>query len=331
LDSHKWKLPSLATVLAFCALFVALGGSAFAAKHFIDGKNIAKGSIPFNRLTKSAQNKLNTKQRLGNGSKGDKGDQGPKGDHGPKGDQGPKGNDGAPGSNGHDGAPGSNGHDGANPGVLVNDAPNMGSNPSPPTSGTGDHGFYITGGDSDCGAAIARGGLELTGVGVDPATVQGGCGAAKAFDNVDLSTLNALAYDYSVNVLKGNQAPGVHVTVMGLTHDSKFTTSGFANLNFVPALNGVTAVGAQQAYHADGFVPGAKWYSTTETNISDPGGQDNPQSLSYFVTNNPNAKIIQISLDNGGSSGASGDFAALADNLVIGFSGSPFARYDFGG
>ena len=52
-------------------------------------------------------------------------------------------------------------------------------------------------------------------------------GIAKAFNNVGLGSLHALSYDYSVNELKGNQAPGIHITVTGLTNNSK-VSSGFA-------------------------------------------------------------------------------------------------------
>ncbi len=100
------KKPSPAAVIAFCALFIALGGTGFAAaKHFINGKKIEKGSIPFNRLSKGTQHKINgtTRLRVGQGPKGDTGSQGPKGDrgdkgdHGDKGDKGDKGDTGAPG------------------------------------------------------------------------------------------------------------------------------------------------------------------------------------------------------------------------------------------
>jgi hypothetical protein len=309
------------SILVLTAVILVVAGGSAEAAHLITssdiqdgtikGKDIHKSTISSSLLTSSLRSAISSKPRL-QGTAGPAGAAGPKGD---KGDKGDKGN------------PGNNGLNGANPGTPVVNVPNEGSNPSPPSSSTGDAGFYLTGGDADCGASISRGGLELTGVGVDPATVQGACGAAKAFASVSLSTLHALAYDYSVNVLKGNQAPGIHITVTGLTHDSHFG-SGFANLDFVPALNGVT-VQPQQSYHADGFAPGAKWYSTTETNIGDPGGQNDPQPMDYFVTNNPGAVITQISLDNGGSSGASGDFAAMADNLIVGF-GTSFTRYDFG-
>jgi hypothetical protein len=314
------------SILVLAAVILVVAGGSAEADHLITSSDIQNGSIrakdihhgaiSASLLTRSLRRTISSKSRVG--GSGPTGPAGPAGGAGSKGDKGDKG---------VKGDPGTNGLNGENPGTPVVNVPNEGSNPSPPASSAGDAGFYVTGGDSDCGASISRGSLELTGVGIDPATVQGACGAAKAFASVSLSSLHALAYDYSVNVLKGNQAPGIHMTVTGLTHDSHFA-SGFANLDFVPALNGVT-IQPQQSYHADGFTPGANWYSTTETNISNPGGQDDPQSLDYFVTNNPSAVITQISLDNGGSSGASGDFAALADNLVIGF-GSNFTRYDFG-
>ncbi|MDE3129578.1 MAG: hypothetical protein KGL16_00345, partial [Acidobacteriota bacterium] len=81
----------------------------------------------------------------------------------------------------------------------------------------------------------------------------------------------------------------------------------------------------------DGFTQGAKWYSTDEPNITSPGGQNNPQPWSYFVAHDPNAVIVQISLDNGGSSGGSTNpFDAVADGLLIGLNGTN-QRYDFGG
>jgi hypothetical protein len=59
------------------------------------------------------------------------------------------------------------------------------------------------------------------------------------------------------------------------------------------------------------------------------GTQGQPQPLSYFVQQNPDAVILQITLGNGGSSGATGSFEAGADNLILGFRGKTFRRYDF--
>ena len=66
--------------VALLALFIALGGtSAYAAASFINGKQIKPGSLPKNRLTKSAIKSL----------KGNKGAQGLPGQRGPTGPLGP--------------------------------------------------------------------------------------------------------------------------------------------------------------------------------------------------------------------------------------------------
>ena len=90
------KKVSPGTVLGFLALFVALGGSAFAAKSLINGHDIKRNSIPMNRLSKSLQTKITkgTRLRAGGtrgpqGPRGAQGPQGPKGDKGDKGDRGP--------------------------------------------------------------------------------------------------------------------------------------------------------------------------------------------------------------------------------------------------
>ena len=143
-----------------------------------------------------------------------------------------------------------------------------------------------------------------------------------------LGNLDALTYQWHVNEVNASQAPTIHITVTGLTHDSHFG-SGFANLVYNPTINGVVP-SESIAYQSDGFAPNAKWYSTTESNINSPGGQNSPETFATFVANNPNAQIIQISLDNGGTSNGTGSFDAGADDLLLGFHGTN-TRYDFGG
>jgi hypothetical protein len=83
-----------ATAIALLALFVALGGSAFAAASaVIDGHSIKNHSIPATKLTRSAVASL-------------RGQRGPRGFQGLQGPQGFTGATGAPGTNG---APGANG------------------------------------------------------------------------------------------------------------------------------------------------------------------------------------------------------------------------------
>ena len=101
--------------------------------------------------------------------------------------------------------------------------------------------------------------------------------------------------------------------------------SGFTNLVFTPAYNGG---------HIDRSMSDAMhgvWWSTRA--IAGGASQATPMSIQSIQAANPDAVIISISLDNGGSSGGTtpvAGFSAGADNLVVGF-GDSFVRYDFGG
>jgi hypothetical protein len=238
---------------------------------------------------------------------------------------------GSAGPQGPAGPPGANGTNGANPGVAVVNVPTVTGGEhgagGADTGQAGDQGFYLTGVSADGPAKLAGGQLVLHGVGVDPNTPQGGIGIAKAFSSVPLRHLDALSYIWHVNTRHGHQAPTIHITVTGLTNDSRFA-SGFANVTYAPHQNHVT-VGASEQFQSDGFATGARWFSTTAPNMNAPGGINDPQPLSFFVRRNPNAVISQISLNNGGSSGATGSFEAGADDLILGFTGSRFTRYDF--
>lgn len=313
--------------IAVGALFVSLGGGAYAAETLAAGsvgtKQLQDHSVTHSKLAANsvwADDLGRGVVHSGNLDRSLKSELARHNQRGPAGPQGPKG------------TAGHNGQNGANPGEAVIDVPSIasssGTNSNPDSGDPGDQGFYYTGEGSGGSATITGGELVLTGTGVDSNTWQGGIGIAKAYSSVPLSQLDGVSFDYHIGTTYNTNTPLVHVTVTGLTHDSKYS-SGFANLVYAPALNGVTA-SAGQAYSADAFLPGAKWYSTTESDINSAGGQNDPQPLSYFTSNNPSATIGQISLDNGGSSGATGTFAAAADDLVIGLNGS-IVRYDFGG
>ena len=243
----------------------------------------------------------------------------------------PQGDTGAAGPQGPQGIAGING---LNAAVAVVDVPTIaqssGKNANPDSGDAGDAGWYFSGNGAGGSAALSNGELELDGPGVDVNTAQGGIGIAKAFNNVPLSELDALTYQWHVNEINSvsKQAPTIHITVTGLTNDSKYG-SGFANLVYNPTLNGVTPT-ASASYQSDAFAPNAAWYSTTESNNNNPGGQNSPETLATFANNNPHAVITQISLDNGGTSHGTGNFDAGADNLLLGFSGIN-TRYDFGG
>jgi hypothetical protein len=81
-----------ATVIAALALFVALGGGAWASA-LISGSKIKNHSIPAKKLTRSVIKSLRGKRGPSGppGPKGDTGAVGPKGDQGPMGPQGPGG------------------------------------------------------------------------------------------------------------------------------------------------------------------------------------------------------------------------------------------------
>jgi hypothetical protein len=89
--------------VALLALFLALGGTSFAAANLIDGSQIKPNSIPKNRLTRGALAALHGAKgaRGVPGAQGPQGAQGPKGatgSAGPKGDRGPTGRRGPLGS-----------------------------------------------------------------------------------------------------------------------------------------------------------------------------------------------------------------------------------------
>ena len=297
MSRFKDRLPSPAIVVARVALFVAMSGSAVAATTLlVHTGNIANGAVTGSKIANGAvgMNKLARTLRVALARSGE-----PRGTvsgaQGPAGSQGPQG---APGQNGQDGR---DGRDGLNPTVPVVDVPTIshssGQNPNPDSGDPGDGGWYFSGDGTGGSAALTNGELELDGPGIDSNTWQGGIGIAKAFNNVPLSDLDALAHQWHGNQVNTSpQAPTIHITVMGLTNDSHF----------------------------------ANWYSTTEPNISGPGGQNDPETLAAFVFNNPNAVITQISLDSGGTTGGTGSFDAGADDLLLGF-GHTNTRYDFGG
>ncbi len=325
----KDRLPSPALVVGLVALFVAMSGSAVAATTLlVHTGNIANGAVTGDKIADGAVgiNKLARTIRAALAEAGDP--------HGVV-NQGPGGPQGTPGQNGQNGQDGQNGRDGLNPAVPVVNVPSIahssGRNPNPDSGDPGDGGWYFSGDGNGGSASLTNGELELDGPGIDANTWQGGIGIAKAFDNVPLRDLDALTYQWHVNEVNtvSSQAPTIHITVTGLTNDSKFG-SGFANLVYNPTLNGIQTPAQSVLYQADGFAPNANWYSTTEKNISAPGGQDSPETLAAFVSNDPNAVISQISLDNGGTSAGTGSFDAGADDLLLGF-GNTNTRYDFGG
>jgi hypothetical protein len=375
----SFRRPSPALLVAFVALFVALGGGGAlaASKLIVNTDNIANGAVTNHKLAtgsiglgklnvhvRSALAKVGGRGIVGQqglqgaqgaqgpqgpqgatgaigatgatGAQGAKGDTGATGVQGAKGDTGNTGNTGAQGPKGDTGAAGAQGQQGPQGPAGQNGTDGL--NPATTVAQSGDAGWTISGSSTGCSAKLAAGSLQLNGSGTDGSTMQGGCGIVHSFTQ-PLSTLSNLTYQWWNQVDDGVQAPTIHVSVTGANNNSKFN-SGFANLAYLPAQSdAITTPPLGLEFTADTFADNALWYSTggscTGASVnncvnSGPGSQSTPEPLSFFLTNDGNAQITQISLDGGGSSGSTAAFQGEADNLLIGFGGTN-TRYDFGG
>ena len=90
-EGRRLRRPKFSTVIALFALFAVLGGSAYAAKSVINGKDIKKGTVTSKAVKDGT---LKTKDLS------DKAQSELQGAKGPKGDKGAKGDTGAPGADG---------------------------------------------------------------------------------------------------------------------------------------------------------------------------------------------------------------------------------------
>lgn len=353
MSRFKLRTPSPSLAISIVALIFAMGGSAVAAtKLLIHTRNIANGAVTNQKIHNGAVsvNKLDKALRGELAQAGSArgivtGPQGPQGSQGQKGDTGPDGQKGAAGPQGQAGKDGSNGKagtNGLNPALAVDNVPAAtagGTQSALPGNvdigQPGDQGFYFTGVNSTAkgSAQIVNGQLELTGNGGDANPWVGAIGIAKAFKNVTLSDLSGLSYQWHVDEGHPYAAPTIHITLTGATQDSKFG-SGFTNLVYAPGLNSIINPAQGVVYQSDTSADGALWYSSDEPNgnsATNQGSQDDPQPLSFFEGRDGNASILQISLDNGGSTNTTGGqpFVAGADDLLIGIDGTN-TRYDFG-
>ena len=161
------------TVVAYVALFAALGGSAYAAVT-VTGKDVQNGTLTGKDVkNRSLGSKELSKKAIGSlsGQRGPAGPQGPKGDSGPKGDAGAKGD---PGVSGY---------------VEVNEYSAFNSNAEKSATATCPAGTKVIGGGAvvnDYGGPVA---LETS------VPISGGDGwSASAYET------SAFANDWGVNV-----------------------------------------------------------------------------------------------------------------------------------
>jgi len=271
----------------------------------IQGRDIKKGTITSDRLAASVRSQLK--------KAGTTGATGATGATGPAGAPGATVQGSAPQSaqKGEKGDKGDAGQNGLNPATLV--------------AKSGDAGWNAMGGGGTKPpqATIAGGELRLQG-GFDTDTPAGAIGFYRAYDKLPLSTLTTLSYDFRILKRANNvSAPTIHVT---LNNTKSSSANGFANLVFEPYQNGTFST--NQRYSVDTI--GGTWWSTKDTGTI---VRQQEITLNQFKVQNPDAVIVGISLDNGGSSSdtvSPDQFAAGADDLIVGF-GSAFTRYDFGG
>lgn len=139
---RRWRsTPAIA--IAGAALFIALGGSAVAAKGLIQTEDIAKGAVTSKKIGDGAvmpwdlnkSTRMWVKATTGpTGAKGDTGAAGARGDAGAKGETGSTGAPGSTGAKGIDGIDGSHGTDGTD---GIDGAPGTeGTNGTDGTDGT---------------------------------------------------------------------------------------------------------------------------------------------------------------------------------------------------
>jgi len=304
------KRLSPGVILGVFAVILACTGTAAAGSLITSGKikdgtirgrDIHKGTITSDRLSNGVRRELR-----------EAGTPGPKGDKGDPGASAPSVQGSAP-QKGDKGDKGDKGRDGLNPATLV--------------AKDGDAGWSFVGGGADLNnpkASFADGELRLEG-GFDGNTPTGAIGIAHAYDNAPLSSLKTLSYDFRILVRPSGsvQAPTIHVTVNNASRDDG---KSFDNFVFEPYRQGT--FGLFQRYSVDAML--GQWWATHATGGID---QDHPATWADVVRANPNATIAAISVDNGGSSGATpqgDDIVAGADDVIVGF-GSDFTRYDFGG
>lgn len=296
------------TVAIATTAALAFGATSATAGSLITSAKIQDGAVHVRDLSRGLQGERTRDAKRLAALERKAGIPGPAGANGSNGAAGARGSNGAPGaagSNGQNGTNGTNGRDGVNPATVV--------------AKSGDGGWQLTGTPA---ASFAGGELRLGG-GFDGSTIAGGIGATKTVD-APLSTLSALAYSAHVSKRPNDvSAPTIHVAVLGAETG---TASGFLNLVFEPVNNGGLPVGTVKRFDT----LAGQWWATRDV----PGiARQATASLDAFKAANPNARIVAVSVDNGGTSSSPvpvGDLVAGADDLSIMLGGS-LERYDFGG
>jgi len=219
------RIPRHTTIVSYAALFIALGGTSYAAtqipRNSVGTAQVRNGAITSQKLSRSAR-ALTSTGRIAHivtdtmtsdqvltaladavrGEPGLQGDQGPMGPAGPA-VQGPQGPTGDPGSTGGQGAPGPQGTS-----VASADVPADGSNPTLKYLTMTAHktvGAYCFDTDKSVIPTITAAAATLTGTAVDGGTVavekSPSSGACSGHDLAVTTATNGVANDQSFSLI----------------------------------------------------------------------------------------------------------------------------------
>ncbi len=332
-SKRRLRLPSPSMIIALLALFVALGGSTYAAVT-INGNQIKNGSISPKKLKRSYRIQLqkaieNSKlpgpagkdgsdgKAGADGKPGPAGPQGQQGETvvGPQGPQGPAGlNSGEPrivtASNlfGWTLAPKGDNGDTSDNGTLSFSTP-----PNPSALGTNALRMEAVNGKPVVAYAPFPG-AGVTGSGTDHPLL-------KELTSADYESLIASSPSAALDV-------SFQIEVTGST--STHFSSGYTTVVFEPYQNAESEV--PNVWHRH-FVRGGKVWSSQASSSANPTHctQAAPCPMSQFIEENPNAVIQTVKLRIGQNSGVGwSGFIGYVDDVRLGFDGD-FTRYDLGG
>lgn len=314
---------SYAGVVSTLALFMALGGGAFAAQHYL---------ITSTKQIKPSVLRDLEGRRGHTGPAGPAGPQGAKGDAGAQGAQGPQGPRGITGDRGPEGPQGPAGPAGGEP-VTV-DANHLdgwvlrprGNNPDPSDNGT------ITFGAGPGTPPLGSGSMDM--VTTDGKNVEAVLPPFPGNDAPLLADLTTATYSTYIDNQGSSPGAGEDVAFkIEVVGAATGTTSGYTTLVYEPTNNAaqgtVTAGTWQRWYPSRG-----KWWSSHALTTGHCQNTADPStgwcSFQTLAADNPNAKVFSVHLDIGQNSGSNPGFDASVDDVRIGWDGFP-SRYDLGG
>lgn len=357
-SKRRLRLPSPSMIVALFALFIALGGSTYAAVT-ISGSQLKNNSVSAKKLTKSLRQKINkgSSQAPGfpipgpagkegaEGKTGKTGETGPQGPNGATGPQGPKGEDavdgpagptGPQGPQGPQGPAGPQGPQGLNSGeprvVTTENLFGWTLAPKGDNGDTSENGL-LSFQTPPNPSALGNNALRMEAVNGKPVVAYipfPGFGEPNSgTDHPLLKELTAASYE---SLIASSPNPDLDISfqieVTGST--STHFPSGYTTIVDEPYQNGESEVANQWHRH---YVSESLVWSTQAASSANPTHctQAAPCPFRQYVEENPDALIQTMKLRIGQNSGAGwSSFVGYADDVRVNFDGD-FNRYDLGG